>query len=78
MYKLSVIIPIYNAEKYLKECLESVVKDIEDVEYILIDDGSKDESKLIYGEYSNNPNVIIIQNENHGVSFYKKLWHENS
>ena len=69
MYKLSVIIPIYNAEKYLKECLESVIRDIEDVEYILIDDGSKDKSRLIYGEYSNNPNVVIIKNENHGVSF---------
>lgn len=69
MYKLSVIIPIYNAEKYLKECLESVIRDIEDVEYILIDDGSKDKSRLIYSEYSNNPNVVIIKNENHGVSF---------
>lgn len=69
MYKLSIIIPIYNAEKYLKECLESVIKDIDGVEYILIDDGSRDKSSLIYGQYLNNSNVIIIQNENHGVSF---------
>lgn len=46
--KLSIIVPIYNVEDYLKDCLDSIVRNIvPDVEVILIDDGSKDGSKNI-------------------------------
>ena len=43
--KISVIIPIYNVEKYLRECLDSVVNQtLKDIEIICVDDGSRDSS----------------------------------
>ena len=45
MPKISVIIPVYNVEKYLRECLDSVVgQTLEDIEIICINDGSSDDS----------------------------------
>ncbi len=74
MYKLSIIIPIYNAEKYLSKCLDSIIlKNSLDVEYILIDDGSKDNSSDIYKNYSSYDNVKIIKNSNHGVSYTRNM-----
>lgn len=74
MYKLSIIIPIYNAEKYLKECLSSLKIDKNnDIEYILIDDGSTDKSCDIYEKYRKFDNVVIIKNENKGVSFSRNM-----
>ena len=57
MPKVSVIIPIYNAEKYLRECLDSVVKQLKwnvDFEHIVVDDGSVDASAAIVRRYANN------------------------
>lgn len=68
---LSIVIPVYNTEKYLKECLDSVWKEIENVsnmEVILIDDGSTDASSKIYQSYQQ-PNFTYYRNENHGVSY---------
>jgi glycosyltransferase involved in cell wall biosynthesis len=51
--KLSIIIPVYNVEKYLRECLDSVVaQTFTDWECILVDDGSKDSSPAICDEYA--------------------------
>lgn len=69
MYKLSVIIPIYNAANYLKECLDSIIVNNKSIEYILIDDGSNDDSLKICKLYKNMKNVVIVQNSNHGVSY---------
>lgn len=67
--KLSIIIPIYNASSFLRECLNSVVNELAgDEELILIDDGSKDNSYEICKEYENK-NIKIIKNCNHGVSY---------
>lgn len=65
MKKLSVIIPVYNAEKTLRKCIESVLKQKdEDLEIILINDGSTDASDKIIQEYKEkNPKII---------SYYKK------
>ena len=59
MVKVSVIVPIYNAEKYLEQCLDSIVNQtLKDIEIICIDDGSTDSSHDILKEYADN--VILI------------------
>lgn len=53
MVKVSIIIPIYNEEKYLKECLSSVLnQSLKDIEIICVNDGSTDSSKDIIDEYA--------------------------
>lgn len=68
---LSVIIPVYNAEKYLSECLDSLIEqDIskEDYEIICVNDGSTDNSLQILEAYElKNPNIIVINQSNKGV-----------
>ncbi|MDY3373018.1 MAG: glycosyltransferase family 2 protein [Terrisporobacter othiniensis] len=68
--KVSVIIPIYNSEKYLVRCLDSIVNQtLKDIEVILINDGSTDNSLDICNEYAKlDPRVIVINSENKGVS----------
>lgn len=68
---ISIIIPIYNVEKYLKQCLDSVYKlNLEDKEIILVNDGSKDSSLEIAKRYKEryNKNTILISQENKGLS----------
>lgn len=65
---ISVIIPIYNAEPYLRRCIDSVLKSTyRDFELILVDDGSTDGSLRICQEYSDCRIKLIVQ-ENQGVS----------
>lgn len=68
MPKVSVIIPVYNVEKYLRECLDSVVNQtLKDIEIILIDDGSTDSSLDICKEYQNKYcNIVLLQQKNSG------------
>lgn len=68
MFEVSIIIPIYNAEKYLKRCLDTVVNQtFKSLEIILINDGSTDDSLRIMNEYKRNYNNIeIINQENSG------------
>ena len=70
MPKVSVIIPVYNVEKYLRECLDSVVNQtIKDIEIICVNDGSTDGSLDILNEYcSNDDRFVIINQENQGLS----------
>lgn len=76
--KLSIIIPVYNTEKYLKECLMSIFSELdENIEVILIDDGSTDNSKLIYEMYDFK-NFRKFTNENHGVSYSRNYGIDNS
>lgn len=69
MPKISVIIPVYNMEKYIGECLDSVLgQTLEDIEVILINDGSTDGSLKIIQEYRNKDNrVVVIDKQNAGV-----------
>ncbi|MCY9692626.1 glycosyltransferase [Paenibacillus alginolyticus] len=68
--KVSVIIPVYNAEKYLISCLDSLTSQtLEACEFIFINDGSKDQSGQIIEDYSkNDPRIKLIHQENKGVS----------
>ena len=69
MVKVSVIVPIYNAEKYLKQCLDSIAaQTLEDIEIILIDDGSTDGSAEICKEYLSDPRVTYFHKENEGLA----------
>ena len=68
MVKISVIIPVYNAEKYLAECLDSVLtQTFEDWEALCINDGSSDKSAQILSVYAQKDNRIkVITQENKG------------
>ena len=61
MTKVSIIIPVYNTEKYLRECLDSVInQSLPDIEIICINDGSSDNSLTILKEYADKDTRIII------------------
>lgn len=67
---ISVIVPVYNAEKYLPKCLESILSQtFTDFELLLIDDGSTDNSSKICDNYASKDNRIrVFHKENGGVS----------
>ena len=71
--KISIIIPIYNMEKYLNECLDSVISQtLKDIEIICINDGSIDNSLAILKEYEKKDKRIkVISHNNKGVSATK-------
>lgn len=68
--KVSVVIPVYNAEKYLKDCINSLInQDLYECEFIFVDDGSTDNSNKIIKQYLDIDNRIkLIYQENQGVS----------
>lgn len=70
MVKISIIVPVYNVEQYIENCLDSLVKQtLKDIEIIIVDDGSPDNSSEIYNKYAKRDNRIkIIKKQNAGVS----------
>lgn len=70
MPKVSVIVPIYNAEEYLQECIDSILQQTFcDFELILVDDGSPDSSGGICEEYAQKDNrILVIHQSNGGVT----------
>lgn len=72
---ISVIVPVYNTQKYIAECIESILsQDFNDFELILVDDGSTDESGKICDEYSNtDPRIKVYHQTNGGVTSARKL-----
>ncbi|MBQ3475399.1 MAG: glycosyltransferase family 2 protein [Bacilli bacterium] len=72
---VTIIIPVYNAEKYIGKCLESVCnQEYNNLEIIVVDDGSKDDSSRIINEYSKRDSRIkYINQENKGVSFARNV-----
>lgn len=68
MKKISVIIPCYNAEKYINKCLDSVLNStLKDIEVIVINDGSKDSTLNIIKSYKDK-RIVLIDKENAGVA----------
>lgn len=67
---VSVIVPIYNVEKYLKRCIDSILNQTyKNLEIILVDDGSPDKCPEICDEYAKKDDrIIVIHNKNGGVS----------
>ena len=70
MKKISVIVPVYNVEKYLSKCLDSIIKQqYPDIEVIVVDDGSTDNSSEIIKEYVyRNDKIKYYKKENGGLS----------
>ena len=73
MPRLSIIVPIYNVEKYLPRCIESILNQtFKDFELILVNDGSTDSSYEILKEYENKyDNFRVINQKNGGLSAAK-------
>ena len=70
MNKISVVVPIYNVERYLKRCIDSIINQTYDnLEIILVNDGSKDSCLNICNEYKKkDERVIVIDQPNAGLS----------
>ena len=71
MPKLSLIIPVYNVENYIEKCLDSVVNQtIDDMEIIIVNDGSKDKSKEKINKYLQKykEKIKYLEKENGGLS----------
>lgn len=68
--KISVVVPVYNVEKYLSKCIDSIMhQSFENLEIILVDDGSKDNSGKICDKYAKEyTNIKVIHQENKGLS----------
>jgi len=77
---ISIIIPVYNAEKYLEKCIESIlVQTYKEYELILVDDGSKDNSGKICDAYAEKDGRIrVIHKKNAGVSAARNTGIENA
>ncbi|OWT33487.1 glycosyltransferase [Methanobrevibacter sp. 87.7] len=67
MVKVSVVIPVYNVEDFLGECLDSIINQtLNDIEIICVNDGSKDKSLEILNEYANKDNRITVISQKNG------------
>lgn len=74
MCKVSVIVPVFNVEKYLRQCIESLIEQtLTDIEILLIDDGSPDSSGEICDEYAKSDSRIkVFHKKNEGASLSRK------
>lgn len=77
---ISIIVPVYNVEKYIRECIDSIIKQTyHNIELILIDDGSTDNSAKICDEYATKDKRIkVIHKENRGVSSARNIGLDNA
>lgn len=72
--KISVIVCVYNCEKYIDQCLNSIIKQtLKKIEIIVINDGSKDNTKNILEKYNLIENIKIINKENEGLTKSRNL-----
>ena len=73
--KVSIIIPIYNAEKHLEECLESCIhQTLEEIEIICVNDGSTDDTEIMLNRYAfKHDKIIILKQQNQGAGSARNL-----
>ncbi len=78
--KLSVVIPVYNVERFLRQCLDSVfAQTIKDYEVICVNDGSTDSSLQILREYAKiESNLVVIDQTNHGLGYTRNVGIEHA
>ena len=78
--EISIIVPVYNVEKYLKRCIDSILnQSFTDFELILVDDGSTDNSGEIIDEYAiKDERIKVIHKENGGLSSARNVGIEYS
>lgn len=76
---ISLIVPVYNTAEYVEECIHSILsQSYKDIELILVNDGSTDESGDICNKYKSVSNVIYIEQENLGTTAARKIGMEAS
>ena len=75
MPKISIIVPVYNVEKYLPKCLDSLINQtFKDIEIICVNDGSTDDSLSVLKDYAKKDNrIVIIDKENSGPSACRNI-----
>ena len=75
LVRVAVIVPVYNTAKYLKECLESLLRQVHgNYKIFAVDDGSTDGSSLILDEYLDKTEKLdVVHIENHGVAFARNI-----
>lgn len=67
--RLSIIVPVYNVEKYIVKCIESLlVNETDDYEIVIVNDGTKDRSIELVREHFRDPKIRIVEQENQGLS----------
>ena len=69
--RLSIILPVYNVEPYIRKALESIfdtTASVNDYEVIVVNDGTKDGSMAVVQQFTDHPNLIILEQENQGLS----------
>ena len=78
--KLTIGIPVYNGEKYISRCIDSILKEYEkakeniELELLIVNDGSKDKSKTILKEYSDKLSFIkVVTQDNAGIAHVRKV-----
>ena len=71
---ISIIVPVYNTQNYLRQCLDSLIfQTLQNIEIIIIDDGSTDNSPAICDSYSYDKRIIVRHEKNQGVSKTRNL-----
>lgn len=80
IYDLSILIPVYNSENYIEECINSIINQKTHYKYeiIIVNDGSTDNTEKILFKYRHIRNINIIKQENKGIAIARNVCLENS